>query len=233
MGVLSKPTKQARSLVYNLFMNKSTGIPATAFIVFLIFFFNYRNKNLKKKLLKSEASLANLKKKKKKKQGNVDLVFLKNLMAILRIAIPKPFSRLTAEMVLLMASLVSRTFLSILIAKINGSIVGSVVSRNLKTFSWNILLMCLIGIPASFINSYMNYLNKSVAFQVRNNITTHFQSIYVNDMKFYQTVNLDSRIENPLLGPGGQRPPGDRSELHHFAKALQSRLDHQKSVCLV
>lgn len=198
MGVLSKPQKQARSFFYNLFANKKTGLPAVGALVILIFLFNYRNKKLKKNLMKrSELSLANMREKRKKKQGHVDMRFLKNFIQLIKIAMPHFFSKLTLEMVLMMASLISRTFLSIYIASVNGSLVKAIMDRNLRTFGLKILTMCIVGLPASFINSYINYLNKSIGYQVRENLTRYFHDIYVDKIKYYQVINLDSRIENP------------------------------------
>ena len=196
--VLSKPQKQARSFFYNLFANKKTGLPAVGALVILIFLFNYRNKKLKKNLMKrSELSLANMREKRKKKQGHVDMRFLKNFIQLIKIAMPHFFSKLTLEMVLMMASLISRTFLSIYIASVNGSLVKAIMDRNLRTFGLKILTMCIVGLPASFINSYINYLNKSIGYQVRENLTRYFHDIYVDKIKYYQVINLDSRIENP------------------------------------
>ena len=145
MGVLSKPQKQARSFFYNLFANKKTGLPAVGALVILIFLFNYRNKKLKKNLMKrSELSLANMREKRKKKQGHVDMRFLKNFIQLIKIAMPHFFSKLTLEMVLMMASLISRTFLSIYIASVNGSLVKAIMDRNLRTFGLKILTMCIV-----------------------------------------------------------------------------------------
>ena len=198
MSVLSKPTHQARSFFFHAFSNRNTAVPTIAAVVALIALFNYRNKRLKKDLIrKSEMSLATIKTRRKKAQGRVDLEFLRNFLRLLKIAIPKPVSRLSLEMVLMMASLVSRTMLSIHIASVNGGLVRSIMDRDLKSFAMKILRMCIIALPASFLNSYLGYLNRSIAYQIRENLTNHFHGIYVNNIKYYQVVNIDARIENP------------------------------------
>lgn len=198
MGVLSKPSHQARSFFFHWFSSKNTAIPTVATVVILIALFNYRNKKLKQQLIKkSEISLVTIKERRKKAQGRVDLEFLQNFIKLLKIAIPKLTSRLTMEMLLMMTSLVARTFLSIHIASVNGALVRSVIERNLKSFMLKILRMCIIALPASFLNSYIGYLNHSIAFQVRQNLTTHFHGLYINNIKYYQVVNIDARIENP------------------------------------
>lgn len=198
MGVLSKPSHQARSFFFHLFAHKNTAIPTISVLVIVIALFNYRNKVLRRQLIrKSELSLATIKDRRKKAQGRVDFDFLHNFSKLVKIAIPNPASKLTLEMMLMMASLVARTFLSIHIATVNGGLVRSVIDRNLKGFALKILRMCIIALPASFLNSYIGYLNNSIAFQIRQNLTTHLHSIYVNNIKYYQVVNIDARIENP------------------------------------
>ncbi len=96
-----------------------------------------------------------------------------------------------------MATLISRTVLSIIIASVNGSLVKSIMGRDLKDFIMKILKMCVIAIPASFLNSYIKYLKNSISYQVRTNLTNYYQNRYINELRFYQVVNIDSRIKNP------------------------------------
>jgi len=198
MGVLSKPTGVFRNAIFQLFSNKKTSIPTLTTIIVILYIFNNRNKKLAKDLrAKSERSLAGLHGKTKKRSGNVDLVFLKNFIQIMKIALPKPFSLLSLEMTLMLICLILRTFLSIHIASINGSFVRSIVDRNLRAFSMKILRLVIIAIPASILNSYLEYLRKSIAYRVRTNLTLHFHTSYMQSMRFYQVFNIDGRIENP------------------------------------
>lgn len=55
----------------------------------------------------------------------------------------------------------------------------------------------MIAIPASFVNSFLDFLNKKLALRFRRRLTDFFHMTYLKDMIFYQLGNLDSRISNP------------------------------------
>ncbi len=90
-----------------------------------------------------------------------------------------------------------RTFLSIYIASVNGQIVKAIIKRNLGNFLKKIMTLGMVAVPASFVNSYLDYLNKSLAIRFRKRLTTYFSDRYLNGMTFYRLSGLDSRIPNP------------------------------------
>ena len=51
--------------------------------------------------------------------------------------------------------------------------------------------------PASFVNSFLDFLNKRLALRFRRRLTDFFNQTYLKDMIYYQLGNLDSRISNP------------------------------------
>lgn len=51
--------------------------------------------------------------------------------------------------------------------------------------------------PASFVNSFLDFLNKRLALNFKKRLTKYFHRTYLSDMIFYQLGNLDSRITNP------------------------------------
>ena len=55
----------------------------------------------------------------------------------------------------------------------------------------------MIAVPASFVNSYLDYLNKILGLSYRSKLTNYFHEQYVKNMIFYQLSNLDSRVANP------------------------------------
>lgn len=55
----------------------------------------------------------------------------------------------------------------------------------------------MIAVPASFVNSFLDFLNKKLALRFRRRLTDFFHTTYLKDMIFYQLGNLDSRISNP------------------------------------
>lgn len=57
--------------------------------------------------------------------------------------------------------------------------------------------MGLIAFPASFVNSYIEFLNKRLSIYFRTQLSTHFNELYLKNMIFYQLTNIDSRVSNP------------------------------------
>lgn len=55
----------------------------------------------------------------------------------------------------------------------------------------------IIALPASFVNSFLEYVNKKLAINFRKRLTDYFHKSYLKGMIFYQLGNLDSRITNP------------------------------------
>lgn len=55
----------------------------------------------------------------------------------------------------------------------------------------------MIAVPASFVNSFLDFLNRKLALRFKRRLTDYFHKTYLKDMVFYQLGNLDSRISNP------------------------------------
>jgi len=70
--------------------------------------------------------------------------------------------------------LVLRSFLSIYIANVNGRIVKGIINIDQKEFIKRIFNLALCAIPASFVNSYLDYSQKSLAIRFRNRLTEYF-----------------------------------------------------------
>jgi ATP-binding cassette subfamily D (ALD) protein 3 len=181
-------------LVRQVVQSRTLGLSALGVLVVVIFLFNYRNKKLERAILARTQRNSN--RAKGKKSGRVDFQFLQNLSKIVGVAFPSLFSSLTFDMTAMIISLVLRTFLSIYIAAINGTFVRAIVDRNLSMFVRKIGKLMAIAVPASVLNSYLDYLRKSIAYRIRDNLTHHFHSVYMEQMRFYQVSNIDGRIEN-------------------------------------
>jgi ATP-binding cassette, subfamily D (ALD), member 3 len=101
------------------------------------------------------------------------------------------------DICLLTVFLVLRTFLSIYIAGVNGKIVKAIIERDRSLFIQRVFALGLIAVPASFVNSFLDFLNKRLAISFKKRLTSYFHESYLKDMTFYQLGNLDSRITNP------------------------------------
>lgn len=60
-----------------------------------------------------------------------------------------------------------------------------------------IFALMMFAVPASTINSALDYYQKQLALQFRLRLTDHFHTKYLKKMHYYKICNLDSRITNP------------------------------------
>jgi len=135
--------------------------------------------------------------KKNKSKGTVDKVFFRRIKRLIEIVIPSWKTREALNLVGLTITLILRTFLSIYQASINGSVVKAIVKRDFKSFIESVMFLGLFSIPASTVNSGLDYFSKNLAMLFRNRLTNHFNEKYLDKMIYYQICNLDNRIKNP------------------------------------
>lgn len=135
--------------------------------------------------------------KKKRSKGTVDKLFLKRIGRLIKIVIPSVKSREVVNLIGLSIVLVARTFLSIYQASINGQTVKAIVTMDFKKFISSVIFLGLFSIPASTVNSGLDYFNRNLTLLFRKRLTEHFNSKYLDKMVYYQICNLDNRIKNP------------------------------------
>jgi ABC-type uncharacterized transport system fused permease/ATPase subunit len=75
--------------------------------------------------------------------------------------------------------LVSRTLVSIYVAQLDGSIVKSIVDRKLKLFIWLMSKWMLIAIPATYINSMIQYLESKLGIAFRTRLVKYVYEMYM------------------------------------------------------
>lgn len=97
----------------------------------------------------------------------LNLEFLIKLKRLIYIMIPRIWSREIGILSVHTMCLISRTFLSIYVAAIEGSIVKFIVRRDLRRFILGLMKWFCIAIPATFINSMIRYLENKLALSFR------------------------------------------------------------------
>ena len=138
-----------------------------------------------------------MKRNRKKKAPAVDKVFLKQLLKLIKIAIPSVISKEFAVLLVHTCSLVARTFLSIYVAHLDGHLVKAIVDRNLYAFLQNCFKWVLLAVPATFINSLLRYLECKLALAIRTRLVNYAYSLYFKNQTYYRVSNLDGRLANP------------------------------------
>lgn len=91
--------------------------------------------------------------------------------------------------------LILRTYLSVLVARLDGRLVRDLVSANGQSFLRGLGLWFLLAIPSTYTNSMIRYLQTKLAISFRTRMMRYIHDLYLNDGRnFYKVTNLDSRI---------------------------------------
>lgn len=85
----------------------------------------------------------------KSKRGALNAKFFHEFQDLLKIMVPGWFSREVGIVGIHSLILMSRTFLSIFVAALEGRIIKSIVQKNVNQFSWLMLKWFLIAVPAT------------------------------------------------------------------------------------
>uniref|UniRef100_A0A0K0E1Y7 ABC transporter domain-containing protein n=1 Tax=Strongyloides stercoralis TaxID=6248 RepID=A0A0K0E1Y7_STRER len=131
----------------------------------------------------------------KKKAFN--LTFAHQLKYLLKIMIPKFFSKQVGVIGIHSLILIIRTFLTIYVAALEGSIVKSIVQMNIHEFAVKLAKWLLIAVPATLINSLIRYFESWLALLFRSSLTKHAYKKYFSHQTYYKVSNLDNRLLNP------------------------------------
>ena len=126
---------------------------------------------------------------------NVD--FIVQMIKLIRIMIPTVVSNETLILIAHTLSLVSRTFLSIYVANLEGKVVKYIVRRDVYNFSLMLTQWLLVALPATFINSLIRFLEGQMALAFRTRLVRYAYDLYFKNDTYYAVSNLDGRLENP------------------------------------
>lgn len=125
----------------------------------------------------------------------LNLAFLHQYMSLMSIMVPRWRSKETALLVMLSVSLVARTWLSIVTAKLEGRINGDLVAAKGRSFLKSLGLFLSIGVLGATENHYIKYLQAKVSIAFRTRLTRYIHDLYVNSsLAYYKLQNLDGGV---------------------------------------
>ncbi|XP_067644673.1 ATP-binding cassette sub-family D member 1 [Eurosta solidaginis] len=122
--------------------------------------------------------------------------FIQQLCKLVSIMIPKFVCYETGLLSIHTLCLISRTFLSIYVAALEGEIVKFIVRKDVRQFAIVLLKWFGIAIPATFINSMIRFLESKLSLAFRTRLVRHSYRLYFKNQNYYRVSNLDGRIEN-------------------------------------
>ncbi|KAI1193267.1 ABC transporter transmembrane region 2-domain-containing protein [Nemania serpens] len=125
----------------------------------------------------------------------LNLAFLHQFLSLMSIMIP----RWTSKEAGLLAShgvfLLLRTYLSLVVARLDGEIVRDLVAGNGRLFLWGIVKWCGLGGFAAYTNSMIKYLESKVSIAFRTRLTRYVHDLYLNEnLNYYKLSNLDGGV---------------------------------------
>ncbi|KAF2091279.1 hypothetical protein K490DRAFT_71486 [Saccharata proteae CBS 121410] len=125
----------------------------------------------------------------------LNLAFLHQFLSLLNIMIPRWSSKETGLLISHGVFLMLRTYLSLVVARLDGEIVRDLVAGNGKAFLWGIVKWCGIGSLASYTNAMIKFLQSKVSIAFRTRLTRYIHDLYLNDhLNYYKLSNLDGGI---------------------------------------
>ncbi|EKD18560.1 uncharacterized protein L3040_007420 [Drepanopeziza brunnea f. sp. 'multigermtubi'] len=146
----------------------------------------------------------------------LNLAFLHQFLSLLSIMIPRWGSKETGLLVSHGVFLMLRTYLSLVVARLDGEIVRDLVAGNGRSFMWGIVKWCGIGSFASYTNAMIKFLQSKVSIAFRTRLTRYIHDLYLNDnLNYYKLSNLDGGI-----GQGADQ--FITQDLTHFCAAAAS-----------
>jgi ATP-binding cassette subfamily D (ALD) long-chain fatty acid import protein len=131
----------------------------------------------------------------------LNLAFLHQLLSLLSIAVPRWNGKEAGLLLGQAGFLLLRTYLSLVVARLDGEIVRDLVAGHGGAFLWGIARWCGVGALAAYTNAAIKFLQSKVSIAFRTRLTRYVHDLYLNDrLAYYRLANLDGGI-----GPGIDR----------------------------
>ncbi|KAJ5763596.1 ABC transporter N-terminal [Penicillium manginii] len=125
----------------------------------------------------------------------LNLAFLHQFLSLGSIMVPRWGSKETGLLMSHGLFLLLRTYLSLLIARLDGEIVRDLVAGKGRAFTWGIAKWCGIGTLASYTNAMIKFLQSKVSIAFRTRLTRYIHDLYLTDNNnYYKLMNMDGGI---------------------------------------
>uniref|UniRef100_A0A8C2K8W4 ATP-binding cassette, sub-family D (ALD), member 3a n=1 Tax=Cyprinus carpio TaxID=7962 RepID=A0A8C2K8W4_CYPCA len=165
-------------------------------ILLVLYFLQQRRRSAGLNRKKGSSNDLNSEKVGKKERAAVDKLFFIRISRILRVMVPRFFSKETWYLFLIAVMLVTRTYCDVWMIQ-NGTMIESAIigrsTKGFKKYLFNfITAMPVIALVNNFLKLGLNELK--LCFRVR--LTKHLYDEYLKGYTYYKMGNLDNRIAN-------------------------------------
>ncbi|RMZ87364.1 hypothetical protein DV736_g5409, partial [Chaetothyriales sp. CBS 134916] len=132
-------------------------------------------------------------------KAGLNLAFLHQFLSLLNIMIPRFRCKETALLFSHGVFLIMRTYLSLVVARLDGAIVRDLVSGQGKAFLVGIVRWLAVGTLASYTNAMIKFLQSKISIAFRTRLTRYIHDLYLNaNLNYYKLINLDGGVgDNP------------------------------------
>jgi ATP-binding cassette, subfamily D (ALD), peroxisomal long-chain fatty acid import protein len=125
----------------------------------------------------------------------LNLAFLHQFLSLLSIMIPRWSSKETALLLSHGMFLVFRTYLSLVVARLDGAIVRDLVAGQGRSFMLGLLRWLSVGTLASYTNAMIKFLQSKISIAFRTRLTRYIHDLYLHPhLNFYKLANLDGGV---------------------------------------
>lgn len=108
------------------------------------------------------------------------------------ILVPKVFDKNSYLLVSQVSFLIARTWLTLLVTKLDGQITKDLMSFNVKYFLRDLVYWFLFAVPASYINAAIKYLSKRIALNFRTNLVRYCHDLYMDSKLVYYKLQFNN-----------------------------------------
>lgn len=127
----------------------------------------------------------------------LNLAFLHQFLSLLNIMVPRWSSKETGLLFSHSIFLLLRTYLSLVVARLDGEIVRDLVGGKGRAFIWGIAKWLAIGGFASYTNAMIKFLQSKISIAFRTRLTRYIHDLYLSDkLTYYKLTNLDGGVGN-------------------------------------
>ena len=125
----------------------------------------------------------------------LNLAFLHQIMSIMNIVVPRVRCKESALLCMHAAFLLGRTYMSILVARLEGRINGDLVAGKGRPFLKSLGWFMAFGIVGAWVNHSIKFLQSKISIAFRTRLTRYIHDLYLNQsLAYYKLHNLDGGI---------------------------------------
>ena len=127
----------------------------------------------------------------------LNVAFLHQFMAIMQIAIPRLGSKESGLLTTHAFFLLLRTYLSLVVARMDGELVRDLIAGKGKDFLVGLAKWLSVGVIGSYTNSMIKFLQAKISIAFRTRLTRYIHDLYLGShMAYYKMHALDGGIEH-------------------------------------